>query len=42
VNTRKSGISNSKGKTQKNFNSRYIEDYGKCENAFNLIMEAVS
>ena len=31
-----------KGKTQKNFNPKYVEGYEKYENAFNLILEAVS
>jgi hypothetical protein len=31
-----------KGKTKKNFNPKYVEGYEECENAFNLILEAVS
>ena len=34
--------SSPKGKTQKNFNPKHVENYEKYENAFNLILEAVS
>jgi hypothetical protein len=34
--------SSPKGKTQKNFNPKYVENYEKYESAFNLILDAVS
>ena len=34
--------SSPKGKTQTNFNPKYVKNYEKYENAFNLILEAVS